>query len=289
MNLRSGRYTSCPNMEDFLRQMTATMQALAANLPAAPVPQAPPAVTPLPAEFHGLPYEDPVVFSNDLETFFATAHTPEREKARIAASLLKNEASKWYGIYQNLNWPWETFRERLLAEYNAPCVLANSRTDLYGRHQTVSEPVMLFLEEKVRLAARLQPELQAQELVALLIELLHPRIQRFIYAAAPRTVQDLLSHARLTEKSFKADTAAKTSKAVNQPATEDTAKNTVPAAPRTAPRAAPHTAPPAYNRQPPKCHFCPGRHYHRDCPVLRERSGNGSPVGPRNYPEARPN
>lgn len=212
--------------------------------------------------FSGLPYEDPIMFLDEWEQYFTAANVTSYNSTKVATKHLHGDASRWYQPYTNLQWEWNTFKSRFLSEYASSSTLARLTGDLYGRHQLLSESVSLFLEEKLRLASRLAPHLTEDAQIAMLTELLHPRFQRFIFAAAPTTVEALLHHARLTERTFREDAQQRTEKTTKpkQPAPkeDDRPQNRA-------------------ERSVPWCYFCPERHFHRDCPIKNARDATISP------------
>ena len=128
------------------------------------------------------------------------------------------------------------------------------RVSLYSRKQGEKEPTAVFLQKKYLLARRLCPQNTEAELVSTVLETLKPSIKRVIRAADPRTFTELMDRA----------TQAEADEAELQPVKTKDESTRKPAS---------HNAPQSREEvRLPACHYCPGRHLHRDCPVLAQRS-----------------
>ena len=100
------------------------------------------------------------------------------------------------------------------------------------------------------------------ELVSTILETLKPSIKRVIRAADPKTFTDLMDGATQAEadEAEEHPTRSKQEESVKKLSTS--------------------THNPLNNRETPRlppCHYCPERHYHRDCPVLARRMRNPPP------------
>ena len=130
------------------------------------------------------------------------------------------------------------------------------RTQLYSKKQGEKEQTAVFLQRQYLLAQQLQPDDPEEETVAVLLELLRPSIRRSIRAASPRTFDDLFEHASDAEADENDDPPKKEARKVETKLKPTTTTE--------------------YRQAGPPCEYCPGYHYHRDCPLLNTTSRGAS-------------
>jgi hypothetical protein len=107
-----------------------------------------------------------------------------------------------------------------------------------------------FLKKKRLLAKRILPDTSEEELTNMCRPLLNNELIKYSAFANPRMMDELVMEAKKIEEVLANEKAPTTT------------KNTTP-------------------QQPPRCQYCPERHFHRDCPELqRLRDASGSAVGP---------
>ncbi|XP_039291201.1 activity-regulated cytoskeleton-associated protein-like [Nilaparvata lugens] len=121
------------------------------------------------------------------------------------------------------------------------------------------QPVERFIRQKLQLQQRLGTNLAEDEVIALLIGQLSSKLRTLVRAAHPTNYEELI----MITNDLETDLNSQPKYKPPQP---------------TAPAWPPHREPPPrfnYN-QLPQCHYCPAKHFHRDCPELaKKRQGNG--------------
>ena len=225
-----------------LADWTAIIRAIRAPLPALPT-------------FSGQDHEDPHVFIRECEEHFGQSAIEASQWTRMAGGALKESASKWWETYKSLSLTWKKFREVLIHRFANTSSLMRLHTQLYSRKQNDKESAAVFLQQKYLLAQRLIPEAPEEEVVAILLESLRPSVRRVIRAASPRTFGDLFDRA----------VNAEADEAEEYPRREQKKEEPKP-------KPSPQTPNEVGGRRNgPPCEYCPGFHYHRDCPVLAAR------------------
>lgn len=235
----------------------------------------PPVVT---ATFSGLPHEDPEKFLTKLQAQLENQRIPVDQWAEFAERQLRGEASIWAKRYQGLQLDWPEFVQRFNHRFNNTLAVASLWSDLYGRKQSASESVEIFLLQKLKLLRRLAPQCELQFL-PVIIEQLRPELRIQLRAVPVRNFEDLMNRATLAEKDeLEAKSTSRPAKNTpnscdgsrgdsldqvgGRPIVEITTKGEDKAAQRRSSLA-------------PWCHYCPERHFHRDCPVKNAEPGNG--------------
>ncbi|KAL3277898.1 hypothetical protein HHI36_013239 [Cryptolaemus montrouzieri] len=197
-------------------------------------------------EFHGYNHEDPEEFLVKLTGTFAKHAIPE-EKWTITAE-----------------------------KFNNPALVAKLTAELYNRRQEEDEAVEIFLIKKQQLFRRLQPNTADEVLVSTLTCLVLAEYQPFLYKI--RTLKDLRETASHLERTVRRPATATRTADVHRVAATPTSTT------RTASRQA-LMDPPRHRREQesvPKCWYCPGYHYNRNCPERPEPvQGNAKPAGGR--------
>lgn len=225
--------------------------------------------TPLP-EFWGQTHEDPSDFLEKLTAAFRSQGTPPSMWLHIGKWQLKGEAEAWWGEYGEFVTEWEQLATRLKHRFAGRTSLASAGRELYGTEQSPGQPVERFIRQKARLHQRLYPTAGIDELLDLLIDQVVPPLRPLLRTTRPHDLEELIRLAVDLES-------------VLGTQRENKAPNRAPPPPaRQGPnRAPPLSAPPERQSAPystpnqlPQCRHCPKRHFHRDCPVLREKNAN---------------
>ncbi|CAG2055910.1 unnamed protein product [Timema podura] len=161
---------------------------------------------------------------------------------------LKDAAAKWFQIHGEYITTWEEFQKRLTSHFARPTILAALHAEFYGREQQQTEMVETFLRHKVRLSQRLTPASPLDNLIPLLIELVHPGLRPFLRAPPPQDLEELITRNIDVERDLakSCSTTSATSRPAETPSTSS-------------------------ELLPPRFHFCPECHFHRDCPILGHR------------------
>lgn len=213
--------------------------------------------------FAGLDHEDPDTFLSQCEHFFTEAAIEPSLWSRMVAKSLTDKAAKWYELYRNLSLPWAKFRALLKQHFAGVSALNKLHVKLYANKQEEKEAVGVFLQRKYLLALRLLPTTPEAQIVSLLLETIKPSIKKVLRAATIDSFEDLVERAVQAETDEAEETLRKPATAHNKSpinTQQPTAREST-------------TAP----RPPPQCHYCPGRHFHRDCPILKTRQPDAIP------------
>ena len=232
-----------------ITDLRALIQALRA--PAPPMP-----------EFSGFDHEDPEIFLRECENYLRQTEIARSHWTRTTGKALQDTAAKWWSAYKSFNLPWEEFCELFTNKFAGTSTILRLRTQLYSTKQLEKEPVGLFLQKKYLLAKRLRPGDTEEELVSLMLETIKPSIRRVIRAANPTTFTDLVNRANQVEAD---DLEALGTK----PRPEEKPKS-APSKPLGSSQARGDNT----EQYVPRCYYCPGRHLHKDCPVLAEQKRN---------------
>jgi hypothetical protein len=196
----------------------------------------------------------------DIEEFFQETNVPPRQWTRLATSQLRGSAYECFAPLITYGIEWTEFQRELLKRFDSAEVLRRARVELYGSRQPSNQLVENFIRSKVALARRLDPNMKAADLVALITDLLRPEIRRQIRPYSISNLERLIDVARQIEEDFDITPPRKQPKPV-----------------------APSTMEQSPASRPPPCRSCPGRHWYRDCP---ERNRIQEPV--RDSGNARP-
>lgn len=217
--------------------------------------------------FAGMDHEDPEEFLDCCERYFSEASIDISLWSRMVTKSLTERASKWYEAYKNLSLPWGKFKNLLIQHFAGISALNKLHIKLYATKQEEKEAVGIFLQKKYLLALRLLPQAPETQIVALLLEALKPSIKKILRAATISTFEDLVERA----------VQAETDEAEENPrkATRDAAQSKTTTAAQLPNNAS--AAPTGNARPPPQCHYCPGQHFHRDCPIIRARQSAAIP------------
>ena len=212
--------------------------------------------------FAGLDHEDPHAFLTQCETFLIDSAMDAAHWSRMVETYLTDEAAKWFTVYKNLSLPWTKFRSLLIQHFAGNSALNKLHVKLYAVKQGDRDPVGVFLQRKYLLALRLLPEATEEQHVSLLLESIKPSIKKILRAATLDSFETLFERAVQAEADEAEENLSKNRTTVpNQ-------KTTAPAVQSS--RAVPVSqgSSPAEQRPLPQCHYCPGLHFHRNCPVI---------------------
>jgi hypothetical protein len=183
-----------------------------------------------------------------MEIYMRGIEVPPEFFTNYASPNLQGNAASWFATLQHLDLSWEDFVCELNNEYNSPLVLGELFCELFGRCQNKTEPVIIFLREKIALARRIHPTLTDDVLVASLMRLLRPSIGEALAGRQFPNTRSLIEAAGSIEKLHAARPAALARPNV-RPAVVSATKRT-----------------PPY-----PCGICGGPHWNRECP---KTSGN---------------
>lgn len=268
-----------PNNDYRMEEMTKLLETFCkAVTPAAPPP-------PKPESFTGDVYQDPQVFLTQLETHLDSKQLTPQGTVRHIADLLGGEAATWFQHISEQVDSYDCFRRLFLERY-----CTDEREDtlhalLYGEEQKQQERAVPFILRKERLYRRLRLNWEDKRTVSLITRQLTPDYRIMLGPHPLASVEELRRacaeideyiHGKFTEQ------RNESKKSFNKPFVRrnlpDTSQPKRPARPIATAAPAPGNS----HTGPPSCQYCPERHWHRDCPVLRARwqpSGEERRVG----------
>ena len=213
--------------------------------------------------FSGSPLEDPEAFLKDLDALITKATITDTIK--FAAGCLSDEAAAWFKQREDLDLTYLQFKTDLVTEFNHPRILASIAGSYHGKRQQQGESVVQYLVTKQRQAKRLKRD--AKNDIPAIIALMLPAMELH-FVNHPTDLSTLRNKAIELEQKLKRTGALNSPTQTRPPKPES--RTTQPQSSTNQPRS--RTDQPQ-NRL-PKCRFCPGHHWHRDCPTLRSRPGN---------------
>lgn len=154
---------------------------------------------------------------------------------------------------QPLDFDWGKFQELLYSRFDNPVIVSRLNAQLFSRKQGDRESAGIFLQQKILLYKRIRDNEEESTRVTTLLELLKPSLRMVIRPSKSQTLTCLLSKAIEAEYDLGDQQA-----------------------PPPRPRKEEQTKPPPTTKTPdttgpPKCWYCPERHFNRDCPVNIQR------------------
>lgn len=234
-------------------------------------PVAAPSRTPCRPAFAGADSQCPDRFLEKFEAYAARLGIEDEEdKAAELTCCLEGAAASYVDTFPTAGLTATDMAQLLRMRFAGPEVINKLRVRLHTEQQKATEAVLPFILAKQHLSKRLYPGATEAENIERILPLLRPQLAGIVKLHKPRTLDRLKELAISVETSFPAETTA--------------SQTTRPAAARPPPAAA---RPPPVATRPstsgdglPDCHYCPGRHWHRDCPVAQGRmQGNARPAG----------
>jgi hypothetical protein len=208
----------------------------------------------------------------------------EQQKVRAASRTLQGDAARWWSSYSYTPTPWDSFKSQLREEYSHKKLLMLLKVKLYGEIQDLNEDVTVFLRYRQRLALRLFHPVEKDIIIQTLFVTLHPSINCHLQRGVYKTVEQLIKHADYVQDNLEALQRLETEASRGPPKTLQgplTQRARISTSAQTSRRRAPPIPPKdktdktrSSAPQLPRCHFCPGRHWHRNCPNGRRSRGS---------------
>ena len=192
--------------------------------------------------FNGYPHEDPGKYL-DVCADRLNRRPKDTWKDSIAPKL-QGDAAKWWTESKDFLGSFEEFRRSFLRKFADPLLLQDLHQDLVHRREGAKERTEAFVCRKRLLAKRLMPGATEREIVDLCVGLLRRDMYRHFVDRRPRNTNDLIDVATVYER------------------VDDVRDET----PRQRPSA-------------PKCRYCPGYHYHANCPSYKTSAGRETSTG----------
>lgn len=206
-----------------------------------------------PPTFSGDDCECPNQFLERAEKNLRDRQVHEGDFVHETLPLLKGAAGKYIARFNTEYLEWEELQKLLRSKYGSSDVLRNLQLKFFGDIQPSREPVVQFIHRKYLVHRRLFPEKSDEEAAADLRQVLQPELRARVRGFKFSTVAELTDLCEEIEGDL--------SKA---------------------------EGPKAERRQQsllPPCRHCPGKHWHRDCPVIQGQ-GNWRTAGRNPAPAA---
>ncbi|KAK9720173.1 Retrotransposon gag protein [Popillia japonica] len=237
--------------------------------------EVPPQPQPL-GKFSGQLVEDPAVFLQRLEVHLRNhqLQTPEDIDDAILPHLT-GEAAAWYGRNRASFLTLSEFQRRFQAEFTGH-KRQKALRDATEVQQGPREPVTAFAQRLRRLCLRLNPDWPEAALVDHIICKMTDRYCLPIAQANPQTMEELYQACE------KWESLLERRHATSDPRTSERQTSATRNAGFARVRSTDQRAP---NQRYPKCWFCPGYHFNRDCPQRPQESRDQRP---RTQPAAPP-
>lgn len=249
-------------------------------------------------QFHGKDEDNPLEFLNNFQSTLKTYNIPMDTWKAIMRNQLQHSARSWYDRNSNRFTSFPIFCDLFKHQYNNSTVQTRLKAQFYSNQQMLTENSVNFINAKLKAHKRLFPHQSEDDAIECLIQLLNPQVQVHLLQT-PHSIDDLLLKLEIIDKARKIE--PERIKSSNKPersenpkfyATSDgkptfqkssTFTNTLQDDKRNY----------QYPNFVPNCRFCPERHFHKDCPVLKNskerremnspaNATNNSPVQPQN-------
>lgn len=204
--------------------------------------------------FAGLPYECPSVFYDRFNTFAdKLGICDDEDRTAEFLDCLTGDAAAFMRTLPAQHMPFSSVVSALKEEFGSAQVIRKLKIGLAKNMKKNSESAVAFTQTRLLLLQRLYPGEDALTSIERLCQLLPELVAANVALKEPETVEEFQRVLALVEAAMP------------------------PPAPK--PRTSEAPKPPA--RELPQCFNCPGKHWHRDCPVLRQHreQGNGQGAG----------
>lgn len=215
-------------------------------------------------KFTGHVAEDPKEYLRLLGNYVIKNNIEDRNIENVVRSTLRGAAYNWYR--QNRvpgTWNWKVFRQQFEYRFDSVSFRVGIWKQLYGEIQGPHQAASPFMCHKVALLQRLAPHMTETEMVAVIVELLSPRMRMCARGKMFKDTNELIDVMIAIEKDL---------------AEMDQKRRPPPAYP---PRYRSIPTRTIYNRsqreeqkRPSPCRNCDDNHFHRDCPRRIRGSGN---------------
>lgn len=237
------------NMESFSKAMEGFCKAMTPPTPPPPKPDL----------FSGDIFQEPEVFMNQLRVHIEAQKLTEEGTKNEIVQFLTGEAATWYANLRNQIDSFESFRELFTERYNSEERNDMLQSLLYGVSQKQNERAVEFILRKKKLCTRLNLNWEESRLINLIRRQLRPDYRIALGPHPLNSINELRKACIEIDNYVHGDT------------TQVTQQNKSPVFVKPAAPKWRREMPSRENGNIPKCHYCPERHFHRNCPVLRER------------------
>lgn len=218
--------------------------------------QTPSARPPRRPSFEGLDFECPTTFIKKFKQYADRLGINEEEdKAAEFLECLSGKAAAFIRTLPASHMPYDALATAVQDEYGSPQVLRRLNINLHKQTKRTTESAVAFTQSRLLLLNRLFPKEDTATTIERLLQLLPEVVAANVALKEPTSVQEFQRCLALVEAALPAPTP--------RPRTSTTTTN----------------AGPSTSREPPSCQYCPGQHWHRDCPVLQDRHRAGNVTG----------
>ncbi|KAL1449346.1 hypothetical protein WDU94_000537, partial [Cyamophila willieti] len=231
--------------------------------------------------------ENPNEFINKFQTALKNYHIPEDTWKTIARNQMHQSARQWFDRNSSRFTSFNTFAELFKQQYNNSTVQTKLKAQFYGTPQSLTENSANFVNGKLKIYKRLFPMNSEEEAIEDIIQLLLPQVQVHLLHVPP-TIDDLFLKLEVIDKARNVSDKHKPTAKIEQPKPTFTFVNEKPP-PQI--KNSPFSNSMQTNQPPPKpqefipnCRHCPARHFHRDCPVLKQKILERSNDNSRSFP-----
>lgn len=219
--------------------------------------------------------DNPREFIAKFEKALKSFHLPVDMWKAAVRNQLTLSAKQWFDRNSSRFDDMSTFTDMFIQHFDSPMVQTKLKANLYGQRQITPENSEAFVNSKIKLYNRLFPHTAENQVVCDLIQLLHPSVQVHLLQT-PVTLDELLRKLEIIDHANQP-----LDKGRNPPKASYHKQTISPLVPyqnnqtnrnyKTTPASPPK--PPFI----PTCRYCPGKHYHRDCPVVNQMRENHQP------------
>lgn len=225
-------------------------------------------------EYSGLAYENPQEFIDDLEEYLSAKNVSTgRRRVQTALTCLKGDARRRIEPLVTLGLQWDEFPAKILSLFDDDATKRRILVGYLSTAQKTTESAETFIRGKQLLANRVDPRASPAETVSTICELLLPQIRLQLRGTTIETVGKLIEVANLIEEDLRqVNRTTDNRRTYNPPPNTNRSSANATTAPA---YHAAHTPQSTFQpdnagqRELPPCRYCPARHLHRDCPVLR--------------------
>lgn len=225
-------------------------------------------------QFYGKDEDNPLEFINKFTSTLQTYNIPMETWKAVMRNQLQHSARSWFDRNSSRFTSFQIFCDLFKQQYNNSTVQTRLKAQFYSNQQSLTESSVNFINAKLKTHRRLFPNQPENDAIEDLMQLLNPQVQVHLLQT-PSNIDDLLLKLEIIDKARKVDPDA--SKPVTKPDKLEQPK------PKTIPENKPvfqksssnipfgDKKTTQYTNFVPNCRFCPERHFHKDCPVLKNQ------------------
>lgn len=219
-------------------------------------PMARASFTPPTYTFSGLPQEDVNAFIEHWRNALTRNAVPSPLWVPQLYTVLQGAAGKWAEAMKASPTTFEDLTEGLRSKFRKKRK-AQLQQRFLTEQQKRDEDLYTFVLNKKILGRSVDPQMEEEDIIDTTLKLMKPHYANMFLSQRDLDLPELLRQCLALD-----DAVERASKTTNTPTSSE--KTALQKPKETQSR------PPPGNTL-PQCHHCPEKHYHRDCPVLRQR------------------